>query len=166
MHDQQRLACVFIESYRGDGLAVVTFVVGPNEARVRCHFEVRAEELHRRIFVAKHQTILPPDANIHLAGKQGQTIRLWYPPPPEQFCLSPRLEHEARRAVDGSRGDKFALGLPFHRRAVLRWGGLTFSSFVHRLSPSVSILRQPCPTRRSVRPRVGGTSRSMPPLPA
>ena len=83
MHGQQRLAGVFIEGHRSDCLAVVTFLVGPNEARVRCHFEVCAEELHRRIFVAKHQTILPPNANIHFAGKQGQPIRFWYPPPPE-----------------------------------------------------------------------------------
>ncbi len=131
---------------------------------MRCHFEVRAEELHRRIFVAKHQTILPPHANIHIAGKQGQPIRLGYPPPPEQFCLGPRLEHEARRTVYGSCDDEFALGLPFHRRVVLRRGGLIFSSSVHRLSPSVLIPRQRCPTHRSVRSRAGGTTRSMPPL--
>src|SRR5438552_2614275 len=83
-------------------------------------FAVRAEELHGGSLVAKHQTVPASNTNIHLAGKQGQTIRLWYPPLLEQFCLGPRLEHEARRALDGSRGNELALGLPFHRRAVLR----------------------------------------------
>src|SRR5574342_824489 len=68
------------------------------------------------------------------------------------------------RRVDGACDDEFALGLPLHPRAVLRGGGLTFSSYVHLLSPSVSIPRQQCPTRRSARPRAGDTSRSMPPL--
>src|SRR6185503_9059514 len=83
----------------------------------------------------------------------------------EQLGLDPRLEHDASRAVEGSRNDELTLGLPFHRRGVLHGGRLTLSSCVHRLSPSVSIPRQPCPARRSVPPRAGDTSRSMPPLP-
>src|SRR4029079_6814004 len=78
--------------------------------------------------------------------------------------LGPRLEHEARRRIDLACDDEFALGLPLHLRAVLRGGGLTFSSYVHLLSTSVSIPRQQCPTRRSARPRAGDTCRSMPPL--
>ena len=166
MHDQQRLAAFFLEGHRGDGPTVATFFIGPDEARVRCHFEVPAEERHGlRGSVAEHETVLAPDTNIHLAGKQGHAKRLRYPPPLEQLGLGPRLEHDARRAVEGSRDDELTLGLPFHRRAVLHGGGLTLSSCVHRPSPSVSVPRQPCPARRSVRPRAGGTSRSMPPLP-
>src|SRR5262249_2553582 len=41
MHDQQRLATFFFEGHRGDG-TVVTFLISPNEARVRCHFDVSA----------------------------------------------------------------------------------------------------------------------------
>ncbi len=41
---------------------------------------------------------------------------------------------------DGAFDDEFELGLPFNHREVLRGGGFTLSSFVHRLSPSVSIL--------------------------
>src|SRR5215831_194717 len=64
-----------------------------------------------------------------------------------------------------SRDDELTLGLPFHGRAVLHRGGLTLSSCVHRPSPSVSTPRQPCPTRRSARPRAGDISRSRPSLP-
>ncbi len=71
----------------------------------------------------------------------------------------------ARRAVESSRDDELTLGLPLHRRAVLHGGKFTLSFCVHRPSPSVSVLQQPCPARRSVRPRAGGTARSMPPLP-
>src|ERR1700722_8799788 len=45
VHDQQRLASFFLEGHRGDG-AVVTFVIGPDEARVRGHFDVPAEKRH------------------------------------------------------------------------------------------------------------------------
>lgn len=35
VHSQQRLACGFLKGHRGDGLAGVTLLVGPNEARRR-----------------------------------------------------------------------------------------------------------------------------------
>src|SRR4029434_7325777 len=123
-----------------------------------------AEE--RRSIGFELETLLAPDTNIHLTAKQGHAHRLRHPPPLEQLGLGPRFEHHARRAVKGSRSDQLALGLAFHRRAVLHGGRLTFSSCVHRPSPSVPVPRQPCPTRRSGRPRAGGTSRSMPPLPS
>src|ERR1700685_611065 len=44
-HDQQRLATFFLEGHRGDG-TVVTFVISPDEARVRCHFDVPTEDRH------------------------------------------------------------------------------------------------------------------------
>src|ERR1700675_751590 len=43
VHDQQRLAAFFLEGHRRDG-TLVTFLIGPDEARVRCYFLVRAEE--------------------------------------------------------------------------------------------------------------------------
>ena len=41
---EQRLATFFLEGHRGDGSTVTTFVIAPDEARVRYHFEVFAEE--------------------------------------------------------------------------------------------------------------------------
>src|SRR5262249_55749454 len=82
-----------------------------------------------------------------------------------QLGLGPRLEHDARRTVEGSRDHELTLRFPFHRRPVLHGDGLTLSSRVHWPSPSVSVPRRPCPTRRSVIPRAGGTSRSMPSRP-
>ena len=61
----------------------------------------------------------------------------------------PRLEHDARRAIEGSRNDQLALGLPFHIRAV-HGVRLTLLSCVPRPSPSASGPRQFCPARRSV----------------
>src|SRR3954447_18580547 len=110
-----------------------------------------------------HETVRATCANIELAGDDGYSERFRRPPSPEQLGLGPRLEHDARRAVEGPRDDELTLGLPFHPRAVLPRGRINLS--IHRLSPSVSIPRQPCPTRRSVRPRAGGSSRSKPPLP-
>jgi len=45
------------------GLAVVTFLVGPNEARVRVHSRYVPKISIVSNLVAKHQTILPPNAN-------------------------------------------------------------------------------------------------------
>src|SRR6185369_8256580 len=88
---------------------------------------------------------------------------LRHPPLLEELSTSPRLEHEACRRVECARDDDLALGRPFHGEVFHR-RGLTFSSCVHRASPFVSIPRPPGPTRRNARPRVGGISRSMPPL--
>src|SRR6476659_9268275 len=115
--------------------------------------------------MVEHETVPAPGTNIHLAGNQGQAKRLRYPPPLEQLGLGPRLEQDARRGVEGSRGDQLTLGLPFHRRTVLRGSWLSLSSCVHRFSPSVSVPRQRCPARRTVSPRAGGTSPAMPSLP-
>src|SRR5262249_41050474 len=114
--------------------------------------------------VAELETVPAPDTNIRLAGKQGHASRFRCPPPLEQLGLGPRLEHDTRGAIEGSRHDELTLGLPFHRRAVLHRGGLTLSSCLHRLPPSASVPRQSCPNHRTVRPRAGGPSRSMPPL--
>src|SRR5262249_61015460 len=107
------------------------------------------------------------DTNIHLAGTQVHAHRLRGPPLLEQLGRGPRFEHDARRSVERSRDDELTVGLPFHSRAVTHRCGLTLSACVHRPSPSVSTPRQPCPTRRSVLPRAGDTSRSsqsIPPL--
>jgi outer membrane protein OmpA-like peptidoglycan-associated protein len=50
-------------------------------------------------------------------------VELRCPPPREQLGLGPRLEHEARRTVEGSRDHELTLGFPLHRRAVLRGNG-------------------------------------------
>src|SRR5262245_245625 len=97
--------------------------------------------------MTEHETVRAPGTNIHLAGEQGHAKRLRYPPTLEQLGLGPRLEHDAHRAVNGSCDDHLAFGLPFHRRAILRGGGLSLSSCVHRLSPSVLVPRPPGPTR-------------------
>src|SRR5262245_6580633 len=68
VHDQQRLATLFLEGHRGDRPRVTTFLIGPDEARVRCHFDVPAKEIHP---VAEPQTVSATDTNIHFAGKQG-----------------------------------------------------------------------------------------------
>src|SRR5262249_18292066 len=112
--------------------------IRPDQPRVRCHFEVPTVERHRlRGILAEYETVPAPDANIRLAGEQGHVHRLRYPPQLEQLGLGPCRENDARRAVEGSRDDQLTLGLSFHRRAVLHGGGLTFSSWVHRPSPSV-----------------------------
>jgi hypothetical protein len=47
VHDQQRLATPFLEGHRGDRPTVTTFLIGPDEARVRYHFDIPTEELVR-----------------------------------------------------------------------------------------------------------------------
>ena len=94
VHGQLRLAARFLEGHRGDRLTVVTFVVGPDQARVRCHFEVPTEELHGRALVTEDHSVPAPDANIRLAGEQLDRKRLRRPPPLEQLGLGPRLEHD------------------------------------------------------------------------
>ena len=59
-------ATLFLEGHRGDGPTLTTFLIGPDEARVRCHFEVRAEERHSIGF--ELETVRAPDTNIHLTG--------------------------------------------------------------------------------------------------
>lgn len=69
VHDQQRLATFFLEGHRGDG-TVVTFVISPNEARGRYHFDVPAEERHRlRGPMAELETVPAPDTNVRFAGQ-------------------------------------------------------------------------------------------------
>src|SRR5262245_33792293 len=153
MHHEQGLATFFFEGQRGDGTTLSTFFIGPDEARGRSYFEIPAEERHGiRVTLADEETVLAPDTNIHLAGMQGHAKRLWYPPLPEDLGLGKRLEHDARRAIDGSRDDELTIGLPFHRRAVLRGGALTLSCCFHRTSPSVSVPGRPCPTHQCASP--------------
>src|SRR6266550_2186903 len=166
VQDHQRLAALFLEGHRGDRPALATFLIGPREARIRLHFDIRAEKRGRLgATVVEYQSVLASDTSIHLAGQQGHSHRLGHPPTLEQLGLGKCLEHDARRAVDGPRDNHLAVRLPFHRGAVLHGAGLTFDSCVHRSSPFVSVPRQPCPTRRSVRPSAGGTSRATPSLP-
>src|SRR5579875_267827 len=97
--------------------------------------------------MTEHETVRALRTNIGLAGKEGRSKRLRYPPPLEQFGFGPRIENDMRRAVEGSSHDELTLGLPFHGRGVLCGVAFTISCFVHRLSPFVLIPRQACPTR-------------------
>src|SRR5450432_1456881 len=163
-HDDERLAGFFLESHGGDGPTVTPFLICPHDARVRCHFEVTPEEWQRLwgSRVTEHEAVLASDMNIHLAGQYRHPYRLRHPPLLEELGLGPRLEHEARWAVDGSCDDELTLALPFDRRAVLHRGGLTLSFCVHRPSPCVLVPRQHFPARRNVRPRADGTARATP----
>src|SRR5215471_6481543 len=86
--------------HRGDG-TFVTFLISPDEAGVRRHFDVLTQECHRllRGSVAEHETVRAPRTNIGLAGKEGHSERPRCPPPLEQLGLGPGLEHDVRRAV-------------------------------------------------------------------
>jgi hypothetical protein len=61
--------------------------------------------------VAELETVPASDTDIRLAGEQGHAYRLRRPPKLEQLGLGPRLEHDAGRAVEGSRNDELTLGL-------------------------------------------------------
>src|SRR3954463_13413852 len=45
--DHQRLAALLLEGHRGDRPAVATLLIGPREARIRLHFDIRAEKRDR-----------------------------------------------------------------------------------------------------------------------
>src|SRR4030095_4839982 len=61
VQDQQRLATLILECHRGDRTTLTTFLVGPHEARVRCHFEVGAEE--RQTIGFELEPVLAPETN-------------------------------------------------------------------------------------------------------
>src|SRR5690606_20516290 len=109
-------AVLFLEGHRRDGPILATFFIGPDDARIRCHFEVATEELHTS---AEYEAVLASGTNIHLAGDQGHVHRLWHPPALHQLGLGPRLEHDARRSVERPRDEDFTIGLPFDSRDVL-----------------------------------------------
>ena len=44
MYNDERLATFFFEGHRGDGPTFITFVIRPDKARVRSHFDVPAKE--------------------------------------------------------------------------------------------------------------------------
>src|SRR3954465_14289532 len=126
----------------------------------------------------EHETILASGADIRLPGHQCPPEGLRDPPlqprppdglrgPPlhEHLRLRPRLENDARRGVESSSDDELPPALPIQGRLVLHGCGLISASSVHSLSPCVSVLRRPCPVRRSARPRAGGVSPATPFLP-
>jgi hypothetical protein len=45
-HDDERLATPFFKRHRGDRASFSCFIIRPNEARVRRHFDVPAKERH------------------------------------------------------------------------------------------------------------------------
>src|SRR5262249_40058744 len=133
VHDDQRLAAPLLEGHRGHRPILTALLVGPREARVWSHLEIPAVERGalRGGAVAKHEAVRAPDANVHLAGTQRHADRLRYPPSPEQLRLGPRLEHDARRAVERSHDHELAVGFAFHRGAALRGDDITLTSCVH-----------------------------------
>jgi len=67
--DHERLAVLLLESHRGDRPALATFFIGPREARVRLHFDIRAEECGRLGATdVECQSVLATGASIQLAG--------------------------------------------------------------------------------------------------
>src|SRR5947207_12841842 len=61
--DHQRLAALFLEGHRGDRPALATFFIGPREARVRLHFDIRAEKRGRLgATVVEYQSVLASDS--------------------------------------------------------------------------------------------------------
>ena len=158
MHDQERLAPFVLEGHGGDG-AVVTFLIRPDEARVRRHLKVLTEERHRlRALAADLETVSAPDTNIRLAGKQDHADRLRRPRKLQQLGPGPRLEHDAGRAVEGSRNNELTLGPSLHRCAFV--GSLPlasidlllpfqiFDNFVQRVEACVPELAVPLDPRR------------------
>jgi hypothetical protein len=61
--------------------------------------------------VAEHETIRAPRTNIGLPRNERYSKRLRRPPSLEQLRLGPGLEHDVRRAVEGSR-DRFPVTSP------------------------------------------------------
>lgn len=158
-----RLAADFLEGHRRDG-AVRALLVGPDEARVRCHLEVLAVERYRLRFGSEHQPVPSSDPHIPLAEKQRQAGRFRHPPPFEQLWPGPGLEYEACRRIEAPRDHELAIGLPLRRREVLH-DPFTSSFCVCQPDPVASVPREPCPADRSARPRADGIARSRPPLP-
>jgi hypothetical protein len=132
VHDEQSLARILLERDRSDLHGAPDFFIGPDQARVRRHFEIPAMECHALWHdrVLEHEAVRAAHANIELAGQQGQANRFRNPPPLEQRGRGPRLEHEARWGIEGSRNNQLTLGLPFRRRVVFHGGSLTFSCCV------------------------------------
>src|SRR4051812_37253683 len=73
--DHQCLAAPFLEGHRGDRSALATFFIGPREARIRRHFDIRAEKRDRFWGVVEYQTVLASDTSIQLARQQGHSHR-------------------------------------------------------------------------------------------
>jgi hypothetical protein len=166
VHDDQRLATSVFEGHRGDGppSPPSSLVQTRRECGVTSTYLPKNSAWAARRHRGRTPNGICPPTRASLAGSR-TPHRLRYPPPLEQLGPGPGLEHDARRAVEGSRDDQLAVRLPFHRRAVLPGAGSLSLLASIDSSPSVSVPRQPCPTRRSVRPRAGGTSRSTPSLP-
>src|SRR5207253_7986143 len=90
--DHPRPAVLFLEGHRGDGPALAAFLIGPREARIRLHFDIRAEKRGRLgATVAPYQSVLTSATSTPLAGPTGHSHRLRPPPTPAQPSLRNRL---------------------------------------------------------------------------
>src|SRR5215831_956300 len=63
VQDHQRLAALFLEGHRGDMPALATFFIGPREARIRLHFDIRAEKRGGLGAMVEYQSILASDTS-------------------------------------------------------------------------------------------------------
>ena len=96
----------------GHGPTVIAFVIGPDEARVRLHFDVLAEERHGiRGLAAELETVPAPDTNIRLAGQQGHACRLGRPPPLQELRFCPRIKNDLRGRFKSAGDDQLTVGI-------------------------------------------------------
>ena len=143
MHHQQRLAVFFLERHRGDGAVVAL----PRWSR-RIASAVSLRGTCRRTPRLRGRRGRTPDGSCprreHPSRReQEHADRLRRPPLLEQLGLRPRLEHEARRGVEGSRDDQLASEI---RSTVVRffmgWDSLLFLrplTFSFRFSSSTTL---------------------------
>ena len=63
------LVAYFLEGHRGHGTILATLVIRPDDSRVRCHFDVLAEERHRlRAVDAEDEAVVASSTDICLVG--------------------------------------------------------------------------------------------------
>lgn len=72
VHDDESLGASFIERHRGDSPTLASFVIRPDEAGLRRHCDVPAEERHRLLGgrMAEHKTVGASRKNIGVARNE------------------------------------------------------------------------------------------------
>ena len=91
-----------------------------------------------REFIARVEpediAVVASDANGGVTADDRDAKRPGRPPAPHELRLSPGVEHDPFRSVEGVRNDDLAIALELHRRLLQR-RDLTFLSCDHRTSP-------------------------------